>query len=169
MRKDPEPFDRETFFAGMWKSFIIIPLVLFGLCFIGACFQYLTNVSDFSAPEPPAVLGQQGFLITESTGCPKLKDLQELDESTAHSTKVNDEIGVRDAITDAQNDGCRFIQVGQSGLVINMIGYYSGWTEVRLDDDETTYWIDNRAIGTLSAPNWDLRRLFWDRKIFRNL
>jgi len=129
---------------------------------VGAMFEYLSGSTQFTTPEAPGIDGQKGYITSDMVACPKLDDLKSTLNAIIASARVKDRIGFDNELTSAiDNDGCRKLQIGQSGLAIDSVGYYFGYTEIRMDDDEKAYWIDNEYVGAMEAPNWDLRRLFW--------
>lgn len=129
---------------------------------VSAIFEYLSGSTQFKTPEAPGIDGHKGYITSDMVACPKLDDLKSTLNAMIASAKVKDRIGFNNDLMSAiDKDGCRKLQTGQSGLAIDSVGYYFGYTEIRMDDDEKAYWIDNEYVGVTEAPNWDLRRLFW--------
>jgi hypothetical protein len=162
LKNHSEPFEAKRFFLGMLGAIILVFCLSSVFAILGHLLDYLPDRTQFSSPEAPGIEGQKGYIISDMVACPKLDDLKSTLNAMIASAKVKDRIGFNNDLMSAiDNDGCRKLQTGQSGLVIDSVGYYFGYTEIRMDDDETAYWIDNEYVGAMEAPNWDFRRLFW--------
>ena len=110
-----------------------------------------TTSAVASAPSAPALIGDQGVLISPAMGCPQEDDTKTFVSSYVKAGVVGDSVGQSDAIAAAVQAGCQPMHPGDTGLVIDAAGFLEGYVDLRLADGSSV-WIQTESVGDLSGP-----------------
>jgi hypothetical protein len=102
----------------------------------------------------PVFIGNHGQINEVTMGCPNKRDTIDFQNSYEQSEQARDVIGEAQDVAQAIQNGCETFQPGDTGLVIDLSGFLSRYTEMRMDRDENSYWVPGDSVSPIPGqPN----------------
>jgi len=99
----------------------------------------------------PVDVGSRGEINGPTIACQDKQDILDFEKSYAQSSVANDSVGKSQAISTALNASCKMLQAGDTGLVIDISGFFEAVQKIRMDSDQTAYWVDPGFVSPIPA------------------
>jgi len=101
----------------------------------------------------PVDVGSRAEINGTTIACQDKQDILTFEASYAQSRVANDSVGENQAISTALNSSCKTLQAGDTGLVIDISGFFPTVQEIRMDSDQTAYWVDPGFVSPIPTQS----------------